>query len=132
MGQPLVAVIDPDRDLGVALREVVTLARCQPLSMSDVDELNQCVSPPAAIIIRLTKTAPRTDPIRAALRAAARSDSTKVLALASDDEDVAEAHRLGADVVLREPHQIRGLYDVLTGINDSMTARDNTPGGQSR
>jgi hypothetical protein len=111
---PVVVVIERDRDLAVVLLEVVMLARCRPLTLRDIDELKQLASPPAAVVIGVP---------RAGLKNLAGSLTTQVLALTSNDEDVAEATRLGSDVVLRQPRQVQALYDSLTNLAGSRRGR---------
>jgi hypothetical protein len=110
---PTVAIVEPRREFAVTLEEVVALAHCTPLVVDDFQELLQLPSPPAAVVVRITVTAllhivrPQ-DHITAA--------RPKIFALASTDADVDEARRLGCDVVLREPQQVRALYDALLAI----------------
>ena len=113
---PVVAVIEPDRDLAVSLVEVVMLARCRPLTLTDIDELKQLASPPAAVVIRIAGNLNCAEVPRAGLKNLAGSLTTRVVALTSNDEDVAEATRLGSDVVLRQPRQVQALYDSLTNL----------------
>ena len=113
---PVVVVIEPDRQLAVALQEVATLARCRPLALRDIEELKQLASPPAAVVVRIAGHLSDAAVPRAGLKDLAGSLSTKVLALASNDEDVAEAQRLGSDVVLRQPRQVHALYDALSNL----------------
>ena len=113
VGPPIVVVIEPDRELAVALQEVVTLARCRPVTLVHVEDLKQLA--PAAIVVRMATNLPLAS-VRPGLKDLAGSAATKVLALASNDADVAEAERLGSDLILREPHQVRALYDALVEI----------------
>jgi len=109
---PTVAIIEPHRDFAVALQEIVALAHCTPVTMSDFDELTQLPSPPAAIVLRITPKLPFDD-LHVTLKDLPALGHPKIFALASNDADVAEAERLGCDVVLREPQQVRALYDAL-------------------
>lgn len=112
---PTVAIIERHRELAIALEEVVTLARCTPVTMADVSELAQLADPPAAIVVRVAASLAANSP-HAALGQLSRAERPTVLALASNDSDVAEAERLGCDVVLREPQQVRALYDALSDV----------------
>jgi hypothetical protein len=120
---PVVVVIERDRDLAVVLLEVVMLARCRPLTLRDIDELKQLASPPAAVVIRIAGNLSCAGVPRAGLKNLAGSLTTQVLALTSNDEDVAEATRLGSDVVLRQPRQVQALYDSLTNLAGSRRGR---------
>jgi hypothetical protein len=119
---PVVVVIERDRDLAVVLLEVVMLARCRPLTLRDIDELKQLASPPA-VVIRIAGNLSCAGVPRAGLKNLAGSLTTQVLALTSNDEDVAEATRLGSDVVLRQPRQVQALYDSLTNLAGSRRGR---------
>jgi hypothetical protein len=109
---PTVAIIERRHEFAVALQEVVALAQCTAVTLDDFDELAQLSSPPAAVVLRMATNRyfGRPHMILKTLMAAGRP---KVFALAWSDEDVAEAERLGCDIVLREPRQIRALYDAL-------------------
>ena len=112
---PTVAIVEPDRDLAEPLQEVVVLAHCTPVTVASVDELAELTGAPAAIIIRIVASSQAPSPYKGLERMRADGHPT-VLALTSSDEDDAEAERMGCDVVLRQPQQVRPLYDALTGI----------------
>src|SRR5687768_8668967 len=112
---PIVAIFEPERERATALQEVVSLARCTPITVFVAEELTGFPAPPAAIIVRVAMNRPLGSP-HTELERLPFSSRPKVLALASSEADVAEAQRLGCDVVLREPHQVRALYDALTDI----------------
>jgi hypothetical protein len=120
--RPVVVVVEADRELAVALKEVVTLARCQPIVLG-VEELRRLASPPAAIVIRLATAVPCPDlPLHPA---EVDGMATKVLALASTDAHAAEATRIGADAIFREPRQVHALYEALVTLAENASAGES-------
>lgn len=119
---PTVAIIEPHREFASALQEVVVLARCAPRCVTTFDELTDAAAP-MAVVVRLSAKLP-SSLLQEGLSRLPSTHRPTVLALASTDADVAEATRLGCDVVLREPRQIRGLYDALARI---AAVRDGEP-----
>ena len=113
--RPTVAIIEPYRDMALPLEEVVMLARCTPVTMSCADGLKELAEPPSAIVVRIATGLPAAAP-STQLKEMCRSSETKVLALTATDEDAAEARRLGCDTLLREPRQVRALYEALTKV----------------
>ena len=110
---PTVAIVEPHRDFAEPLQEVVALAHCKPVTVASLDELVELTGVPAAIIIRVGARSPHP---YAGLEQMRADGHPKVLALTSSDADDAEAARIGCDVVLRQPQQVRALYDALAGI----------------
>lgn len=111
---PTVAIVEPDRDMAASLEEVVTLARCMAVKMTDFEELTDLPHPPAALIVRIATNLPQAS--HRGLAQLAIAGRPKILALTSTDADVEEAERLRCDIVLRQPHQIRALYDALAEV----------------
>lgn len=112
---PTVVIVEPYKDFAAALQEVVSLARCQPVTVANIAGLSELPKLPAAIVVRVATNLPFESP-HAGLGDMPRDQRPVVLALTSSDADVAEATRLGCEVVLREPQQVRGLYDALTSV----------------
>lgn len=121
---PTIAIIERRQEFAVALQEVVALARCTAVTLDDFEELTQLPSPPVAIVLRMAanRSLGRARLLLETLTAAGRP---KVFALAWTDADVAEAERLGCDVVLREPRQVRALYDALVAFAAPVCGRPN-------
>ena len=113
---PTVAIVEPYRDLAEPLQEVVALAHCTPVTVASLEELAELTGVPAAIIIRVVASSlsPSLDKGLEQLRA---EGNPKVVALTSSDADAEEAERIGCDLVLRQPQQVRALYDALTGLS---------------
>jgi hypothetical protein len=113
---PTVAIIEPEREVAIALSEVVELARCTAVTIADIDELKELATPPAAIVVRVATGLPRAGAAHLSLERLPEGDRPTVVALARTDADVAEATRLGCDVVLREPRQVRALYEAIANL----------------
>jgi len=112
---PTVVIVEPYKDFAAALQEVVALAHCKPVTIGNVAGLSELSKPPAAIVVRVATNLPFESP-HAGLDDMHPDKRPLVVALTSSDADVAEANRLGCEVVLREPQQVRGLYDALTHV----------------
>ena len=118
---PTVAIVEPHDEIAVALGEVAALARCHPVRVDDVAALVELASPLAAIVLRMHATVSDHASTKT-LREFNQPARPQVLALASSDADVEEARRLGCDVVLREPQQVRALYEALKRVADQQRA----------
>jgi hypothetical protein len=128
-GVPTVVIVEPYRDIAIALEEVVSLARCTPLTVGAVEEPASLLQErPAAIIVRVATDLSYRSP-HAGLTRWPPSMRPMVVALTSTDADVTEAERLGCDVILQEPKQVRQLYDTLTNV---AAAPRNTPPDRPR
>jgi hypothetical protein len=119
---PTVVIVEPYRDIATALEEIVSLARCIPLTVGAVEEPAALLQErPAAIIVRVATDLSFRSP-HAGLTRWPPSMRPMVVALASTDADVAEAERLGCDVILREPKQVQQLYETLAHVAASPRA----------
>jgi hypothetical protein len=112
---PTVVIVEPYKEFAATLQEVVALARCHPVTIADAAGLTDLAQPPAAIVVRVATNLPFESP-HAGLAEMPRVRRPLVVALTSSDADVEEAERLGCELVLREPQQVRGLYDALTQV----------------
>ncbi len=112
---PTVAIVEPYRDLALTLNEVVVMAHCTPVTLGSLDALPAMSPPPAAIVVRVATDSPFEGP-HAGLGQIPRAARPMVFALVSSDADAAEATRLGCEVVLRAPEQVRGLYEALARV----------------
>jgi hypothetical protein len=110
---PHVLIIEPQREMAAVLREIVVIANCTPLLVATWDEIQRLSPVPAAIVVRVLADSGAGAP-HECVRRMPRADRPVVLALTATDADVTEAERLGCDVVLRAPKQVRGLYDTLS------------------
>ena len=88
---PTVVIVEPYRDIAIALEEIVSLARCTPLTVGAVDEPATLLQErPAAIIVRVATDLSYRSP-HAGLARWPRTMRPLVVALVSTDADVAEA-----------------------------------------
>lgn len=109
---PLVVVAEPHHDMADALQDVVTLAGCVPLMVSGCESVPELNSAPAAIVVRIATEMPTSPHL--GLERFSLTGRPVIVALASSDRDVAEAERLGCEVIARAPHQVQALYEALT------------------
>lgn len=113
---PTVVIVEPYRDIAVALEEVVSLAQCTPVTVGTLEEVGDLVHRrPIAIVVRVATHLSTHSP-HATLRAWPRTARPMIVALVSSEEDAAEAERLGCDVILCEPRQVHRLYDTLASV----------------
>ena len=129
---PTVLIVGISPDLTAALQEVVSLAHCTPVAVDDFNSMGALQSPPAAIVAQIRAALP-IESVDFVLAHWPYATRPKVVALVSTDEDVAEAERLACEVVLREPWQVRGLYETLTRVARSCGGRNVIrPGHQGK
>lgn len=113
---PNVLIIEPHREMAAALQEVVTLANCTPMTVTTCDEIMRLPHLPAAIVVRILSHTTGVEAPHECLHRLPREQRPMIVALTSSDDDVMEAERLGCEVVLRAPKQVRGLYDALSRV----------------
>lgn len=108
---PHILIIEPRREVAVALADVVTSANYEPVVRPHLERLSDLGFTPAAIIVRIAFEG-ISEPPHAALE---RLPPTRppVVAIASEDEGVAEAERLRCEIVLRAPEGVSRLCDAL-------------------
>ena len=115
--RPIILIIEPRPEVAAALEDVVQSAGYAAVVRPHVEELADLGIAPAGIIVRITFEG-LGEP---AHRAVARLPATRppVIAIAWEDEEVAEAVRLRCDVVLRAPGEVSRLCDALTSVVDA-------------
>jgi hypothetical protein len=109
---PSILIIEPRPEVAEALHDVVTSANYAAIVMSHVDRLSDLAVIPAAIIVRIAFEGISEPPHAAVGRLPV--NRPPVIAIAWEDEEIAEAERLRCDVVLRAPNDVGRLYDVLS------------------
>lgn len=109
---PLVVVAEPHHEIADALQDVVTSAGCVPVMVSGCESVHDLDSAPAAIVVRIATEMPMSPHL--GLEHFSTAGRPVIVALTSSDEDVAEAERLGCEVIARAPHQVQALYEALT------------------
>jgi hypothetical protein len=111
---PAILIIEPRREVADALQEVVMSANYLPVVRPRMHRLADLGFTPAAIIVRVTFEG-ITEPPHAAL-ADLPPHRPPVIAIAWGETEIAEAQRLGCDVILRAPDDVSRLLDTLTKI----------------
>lgn len=109
---PNILIIESRREVAEALTDVLTSANYGVVVKSHVEQLADLGFTPAAIVVRIAFEG-ITEPPHAALERL-MPNRPPVLAIASEDGEVAEAERLKCDIVLRAPNGVSRLCDALT------------------
>jgi hypothetical protein len=110
--QPSILIIEPRREVADALHDVVTSANYAAIVRPHVERLSDLAVMPAAIIVRISFEGV-TEPPHAAV-GRLPLNRPPVIAIAWEDDEIAEAERLKCEVVLRAPNDVGRLYDVLS------------------
>jgi hypothetical protein len=98
-----VLIIEPHDELATAFEQVVASADFYPIVRRHVDSLGDLGLTPSTIVVRIGHGDVSSLP----------PDRPPIVAIASSDADVAEAHRLHCEVILRAPAEIRRLCEAL-------------------
>src|SRR5688500_10945359 len=109
---PPILIIERRREVADALAEVITSANYSAVIRSHVEQLADVGVIPAAIVVRIAFEGISEPPHIAIERLTPQHPP--VVAIAWEDEEVAEAHRMKCDVVLRAPKDVGRLCEVLT------------------
>ncbi len=109
--RPAVLIIEPRREIAAALEEVVNSANFVAVVTPHLERLTDVGVTPAAIIVRIAFET-ISEPAHAAVGRLGGS-RPPVLAIASEDDELAEAERLKCDVILRAPKEVCRLCDAL-------------------
>jgi hypothetical protein len=101
-----VLIIEPHDELAIAFEKVIASASYAPIVRRHVDSLEDLDVTPATIVMRIghadvSHLPPQRPPI---------------VAIASSDEEVAEASRLRCEVVLHGPSEVKRLCEALRSI----------------
>jgi CheY-like chemotaxis protein len=111
---PTVLVLEPQREVADALRELLTSVRYATVVRPHLERLGDLGVTPAAIIVRIAFEG-LGEPAHAAI-SRLPPGRPPVIAIASDEHEVNEARRLGCDVVLRAPAEVNRLCEVLSQV----------------
>jgi CheY-like chemotaxis protein len=111
---PTVLVLEPQREIADALRDLLTSIRYGTVVRPHLERLTDLGITPAAIIVRIAFEG-MGEPAHAAITRLPPGHPP-VIALASDEKEFAEAQRLGCDVVLRAPSEVNRLCEVLSQV----------------
>jgi hypothetical protein len=115
--RPIILIIEPRREVADALEDVVHSAGYAALVRPHVEGLAELGLTPAGIIVRIAFEG-IGEPAHAAI-ARLPPHRPPVIAIAWEDEEVAEAVRLRCDVVLRAPDEVSRLCQALTSVVDA-------------
>lgn len=108
---PLVLIIEARKEVAEALESAIALANLTPIVVSHVERLADLPHTPAAIVVRIAFESV-SEPPHAAIARLGR-ERPPVVAIVREDDELAEAHRLKCDVVLRAPDDIPRLCETL-------------------
>jgi hypothetical protein len=110
---PVVLIIETRPEVADALQDVVTSARYAAIVRPHVECLSDLDVPPAAIIVRIAFEGVG-EPQHASIGRLV--DRPPVVAIAWEDDEIAEAMRLKCEVVLRAPNDVGRLCDALSAV----------------
>lgn len=110
---PAILILEPRREVANALEDVVASARYVPIVRPYVDRLPDLGVTPAAIIVRVAFDSISEPPHAALERLPMRPP---VVAIVWEDDEYAEAQRLGCDVILRAPDDVSHLCEALARV----------------
>ena len=109
---PVVLILEARKEVASALEAAIALANLTPIVIPYLERLSDVPYEPAAIVVRIAFESV-TDPPHSAIARLPR-DRPPVVAIASQEDELAEARRLKCDVVLHAPHEISRLCETLT------------------
>ena len=98
-----VLIIEPHDELAAAFEQVIASADFTPIVRRHVASMGDVGVMPSTIVVRIGHGDVSSLP----------PDRPPIVAIASTDDDVAEAKRLRCEVVLRAPTEIRRLCEAL-------------------
>ena len=106
----MILILEPRQEVAAALEDVISSASYTAVVRPHLERLSDLTTTPAAIVVRIAFEG--TEPAHAAI-ARLPANRPPIIAIAWDDAECAEAHRLKCDVVLRGPRDVCQLCDVL-------------------
>ena len=112
--QSTVLIIEARREVAAALEEVLAAANLASMVVPHLEKLSDIEISPAAILVRIAFESV-SDPPHAAI-ARLPPGRPPVVAIAWEEDEVAEAEKLKCDVILRAPGDIARLCETLTRV----------------
>lgn len=109
----MILIIEPRREVADALAEVIASAHYNTRVVPHLERLADLGETPAAIVIRIAFEG--REPAHAAIERLP-PNRPPIVAIAWEDEEVAEAARLKCEVVLRAPREVNRLCEALTRV----------------
>jgi hypothetical protein len=107
-----ILIIERHREVADALEQVIASADHAPIVRPHIDDLEEINPPPAAIVLRITLES-GSEPTHASV-ARLPADHPPIVAIVRADDEATEAVRLRCDVVLRAPHDLGKLREILS------------------
>jgi hypothetical protein len=101
-----VLIIEPHDELATAMEKVIATAHYAPIVRRHLDSLDDLGITPATIVMRIGHADVSRLP----------AHRPPIVAIASSDEDVAEASRLRCEVVLHGPGEIKRLCEAVRSV----------------
>ena len=111
---PTILIIEPRREVADALEELVMSANYLPVVRPRMQPLVELGFTPAAIIVRVAFEG-ISEPPHVAI-ADLPLNRPPVIGIAWSDIEIAEAQRVGCNVILRAPDDVSRLLDMLTKV----------------
>ncbi|HEY3158982.1 MAG TPA: hypothetical protein VGJ78_08495 [Vicinamibacterales bacterium] len=108
---PVVLIIEARKEVAAALEAAIQTSNFTPVTVPYLERLTDIPHPIAAIVVRVAFEGVG-EPPHAAIEKLPRN-RPPVVAIAWEDKELAEAHRLKCDVVLHAPHDITRLCETL-------------------
>lgn len=112
---PAILIIESRREVADALQELVMSANYLPVVRPRMQPLHDLGFTPAAIIVRIAFEG-ISEPPHAGVADLPRH-RPPVIAIAWGELEIAEAQRLGCNVILRAPDDVSHLLDMLTKVS---------------
>lgn len=110
---PVVLIIEPRREVAVALESAIAMSNLSTVVVQHLERLSDIPYAVAAIVVRIVFEGVG-DPAHAAIERLPRDGRPPVVAIAWEEAELAEARRLNCDVVLHAPRDINRLCATLT------------------
>jgi hypothetical protein len=110
--RPTVLIIEARREVAVALEAVIESLNLTPMVVPHLEQLSDVKVTPAAILVRIAFESVGDPPHTAIKRLPGARPP--VVAIAWEEDELAEARQLKCDVILHAPHDICRLCDTLT------------------
>jgi len=112
MMPPVVLIIESRKEVAAALEAAIEASNFTPITVPYLESLADIPHPIAAIVVRVAFEGVG-EPAHAAIAKLPRNHPP-VVAIAWEENELAEARRLKCEVVLHAPHDITRLRETLT------------------
>jgi hypothetical protein len=110
----VILIIEPRPEVASALQEVVASANYRAVVIPHLERLGDLAVSPAAIIVRIAFEG--SEPAHRAIARLPPANRPPIVAIAWEEDEIAEAHRLNCDVVLHGPRDVSRLCEVLARV----------------